>query len=71
MRKPYPVRESALSRKANGKFGSHVCVHCGKDASKEALFRKGNLTLIEKHCEDCLLAEKFTAIMTLYERTAN
>jgi len=45
-----------------------VCTHCGKDATKEALFKGGGVIMIEKYCSECLESEKFSAIMTFYAR---
>jgi hypothetical protein len=45
----------------------HVCIHCGRPATKEALFKNGGVIVVEKYCDDCLQEEKFTAIMTFYD----
>ena len=45
-----------------------VCTHCGKDATKGALFKGGGVIMIEKYCSECLESEKFSAIMTFYAR---
>jgi len=44
-----------------------VCILCGKDATKEALF-KGGVIIIEKYCSESLESEKFSSRMTFYAK---
>jgi hypothetical protein len=67
VRKPYQVRAAIPS--TNKGIAACTCTHCGKIATKEALFKRGGVIMIEKYCDSCLQAEKFTALMTFYERT--
>lgn len=60
-----------LIRNLNGEYGSHVCIHCGSSAAKDALFRSGDATLVEKYCDSYLQTERFTALMTFYESVEN
>jgi hypothetical protein len=62
MRKPFEVR--AAGRSSTRLIPS--CIHCGKSATKEALFKSGGFTIVEKYCDSCLQTENFTALMTFY-----
>jgi hypothetical protein len=65
VRKSYQVRDPTPS---SFKHKIGVCVHCGKPAAKEALFKGDGITVIEKYCGDCLETEMFGLIMTFYDR---
>lgn len=64
VRKPDLVRPATLS---TGRTVA-LCVHCGSVAQREAVFKQGGISVVEKYCEDCLKTENFSAIMTFYAR---
>lgn len=68
MRKPYLVK-NVVPRTSDGKTGrTGSCTHCGKPATKEALFRVEGITIVEKYCDACMEPKEFKRLQNMYSR---
>lgn len=44
-----------------------ACTHCGKPATKEALFKESGIMVVEKYCDDCIMdPKKFREILRMH-----
>lgn len=64
MRKPFLIRSVSPVRKttSDGKEYLFFCIHCSKPATREALFKDGGFTVVERYCESCVQPDKFEEI---------
>ena len=67
MRKPDLVRPATLATNRT----VAVCIHCGGVAQREDVFKEDGISIVEKYGEECLETERFTAIMTFYDKTSS
>jgi hypothetical protein len=68
VRKPYIVKD-VVPRVSDGKTGHRgSCTHCGKPATKEALFKVDGVVVIEKYCDTCMEPKEFERLQEIYSR---
>lgn len=71
MRKPYLVKD-VVPRTLDGKTGHKgTCTHCGKPATKEAVFKEDGINVIEKYCDACMEPKEFERLQSIYSRVTS